>query len=242
MIELYGGHSPNAAKILLMLEELGLPYRVHNVKVMQGEQYSPDFLALNPLGKYPVIVDPEKGGKDHPIFESGAILMYLAETYGSQHLPAAGPERWETVKWLMVQMSWVGPMIGQHAHFRMQPSEHGSYAAKRYSGIALRICEVLDERLRASDWLNGKDYSIADIATFPWINPTLNLGFAWTDYRHLLAWRDRVAARPAATRAMAVVAQLASTFAQDGPRNEAELNRFFMREDGPKVDYGALSF
>jgi len=242
VIALYGGHSPNAIKILLMLEELGLPYKLHNIKVMQGEQYSSEFLALNPLGKYPVIVDPEGGGKDQPIFESGAILMYLAETYGSELLPASGPDRWETLKWLMVQMSWVGPMLGQNAHFRLHPSENGSYAATRYFNIAVRICEVLNERLEASEWLGGGAYSIADIATFPWINPAINFGFAWTDYPKLLAWRERIAERPAAGRALAVIAELMKNAAEDGPRNEEELNKFFMRRDGPKLDFSAMSF
>lgn len=242
MIELYGGHSPNAIKIILMLEELELPYKLHNIKVMQGAQYSPEFLELNPLGKYPVIVDPEKAGKEQPIFESGAILIYLAETYGSDLLATSGPDRWEALKWLMVQMSWVGPMLGQHAHFRMQPSETESYAATRYSAIALRICEVLNGQLENRDWLGGSRYSIADIATFPWINPAINFGFAWSDYPKLLAWRERIAARPAADRAMAVVADLMRNFKEDGPRNEGELNKFFMRKDGPQIDYSAMSF
>lgn len=240
MIELYGGVSPNAIKILLMLEELELPYKLHNVRVMQGEQYSPDFLALNPLGKYPVIVDHEGAGVDQPIFESGAILMYLAETYGAQFLPASGPDRWETLKWLMVQMSWVGPMIGQHAHFRVQPSEAGSYAATRYSTIAQRVCEILNDRLKNGEWLAGGQYTIADMATFPWINIGVNFGFDWLAYPTLVAWRERIAARPAAIRALAAVADLNKSFAADGPRNEEDLNKFFMRKGGPAVDYGVL--
>lgn len=240
MIELFGGQSPNAIKILLMLEELELPYKMHNIKVMQGEQYSPEFLALNPLGKYPVIIDHDGVGPDQPIFESGAILMYLAETYGPSLLPASGPDRWETLKWLMVQMSWVGPMIGQHAHFRVQPSEAESYAATRYRTIALRVCETLDERLKGNEWLAGSQYSIADIATFPWINPGVNFGFDWWEYKALMAWRERIAVRPATARALAVVGEIMKNFAQDAPRNEEDLNRFFMRKGGPTVDYGVL--
>lgn len=240
MIELYGGISPNAIKISLMLEELELPYKLHNVRVMQGEQYSPHFLALNPLAKYPVIVDHDGAGPDQPIFESGAILMYLAETYGSRLLPVSGPERWDTLKWLMVQVSWVGPMLGQHAHFRVHPSEAGSYAASRYRAIALRICEVLNARLQNNEWLAGGCYSVADIATFPWINPGVNFGFNWTDYPNLLAWRERIAARPATLRALVAVAEFSKTFVEDGPRSEEDLNRFFLRTGGPAVDYGVL--
>jgi GST-like protein len=240
MIDLYGGVSPNAIKILLMLEELDLPYRLHNIRVMQGEQYSPDFLALNPLGKYPVIIDHDGAGPEQPIFESGAILMYLAETYAPRFLPASGPDRWETLKWLMVQMSWVGPMIGQHAHFRVQPSEAGSYAATRYRNIALRVCETLDERLKGREWLAGDVYTIADMATFPWINPSVNFGFDWEAYETLLAWRARIAARPASIRALAAVAELTKTFVEDGPRGEDDLNRFFLRQGGPTVDYSVL--
>ncbi len=240
MIELYGGISPNAIKILLMLEELELPYKLHNVRVMQGEQYLPHFLALNPLGKYPVIIDHDGAGPDQPIFESGAILMYLAETYGAQLLPASGSERWSTLEWLMVQVSWVGPMLGQNTHFHIQPSEAASYAASRYRTIALRVCEVLDIRLKNNEWLAGGRYTIADIATFPWINPGINVGFDWTDYPTLLAWRERIAKRPAALRAMVAVAELSKTFVEDGPRNEEDVNRFFMRTGGPTVDYGVL--
>lgn len=240
MIDLYGGSSPNAIKILLMLEELGLAYRLHNVRVMQGEQYSPEFLALNPLGKYPVIVDHDEAGPEQPIFESGAILMYLAETYGPKFLPASGPDRWEILKWLMVQMSWVGPMIGQHAHFRVQPSEAGSYAATRYRTIAMRVCEILNERLKNRAWLAAEVYTIADIATFPWINPSVNFGFDWEAYETLMAWRERIATRPATKRALAAVAELNRTFVEDGPRSEEDLNRFFLRQAGPKVDYSVL--
>lgn len=239
MIDLYGGASPNGLKIVLMLEELELPYRLIDVKVLQGAQYSPDFIKLNPLSKYPVIVDPDGAGVDQPIFESGAILQYLCETYDrSDLLPRSGRDRWEVLKWLNVQVSWVGPMFGQHVHFRIQPSEAGNYASTRYRNQVARICEILDRRLQEFPYLAGAQYSIADIATYPWMMMLPSMGFAWGDYPALKKWFDTIAARPAAARMQASYENIA---AHNAPaRNDEDYNRFFMRKSGPKIDYAML--
>lgn len=234
MIELYGGGSPNAAKISLMLEEIGRPYVMRAVRVLRGDQFTPEFLALNPLGKYPVILDPE-GAPGQPIFESGVILTYLAETYAPALLPPSGPARWETLKWLTVQTAWVGPMMGQHAHFRAQPSEKGGYAATRYRTLGDRIFRTLDDRLRAQEWLAGAHYSIADIATYPWVNMLPNYEFDFADYPALKDWRDRIAARPAAIRAAEAQAKLAASVTDGAARDEHDINRFYGRTAGPET-------
>jgi len=237
MITLYGGGSPNALKIVLMLEELALPYKLIDTKILEGAQYAPEFLKLNPIAKYPVIVDPE-GAPGQPIFESGAILQYLAETYRPELLPASGPARWETLKWLTAQVAWVGPMFGQHVHFRTHPSEEGTYAATRYRNQAKRVCEVLDSELAQRPWLAGDAYTIADIATWPWIAMVPNVGFDWAAYPALRAWHDRIAARPAAAR----VAQVKADLMRAPPKiDEAALNRLFLRESGPKTDYSTMA-
>jgi len=239
VIDLYGGSSPNAIKVVLMLEELQLPYKLIEVNAFQGEQYSPEFLTLNPLGKYPVIIDHSGAGPDQPIFESGAILQYLAETYDrAELLPASGSARWEVLKWLTVQVAWVGPMLGQHVHFRIHPSEAAGYAAARYRNQAMRVFEVLDARLSTHPYLAGREYSIADIATFPWIRVLRSLGFSWTNYPHLKNWFDTIAIRPAVVRTEHCYKRLASAMAF--PKSEEDLNRFFGRSTGPDVHFEML--
>lgn len=240
MIKLYGGASSNALKVIIMMEELGLPFEIESVDLMAGEQYSPEYLRLNPIGKIPMIVDDGGTAPGQPIFESGAILIYLAESYHSDLLPTSGPLRWEALKWLVAQVAWVGPMIGQHAHFRIHPSEADSYAATRYRNQAERVFQVLDTRLRESAYLAGDDYTVADIATWPWIHYLPNQGFDWSDFPSLRAWHDRLALRPAVVRAVASVSKLWSRTPMAGPQDEAALNRFFNRTTGPKVDYSVL--
>lgn len=240
VIDLYGGSSPNAMKVVLMLEELQLPYTFIEVNAFRGEQFSPEFLKLNPLGKYPVIIDHAGAGPDQPIFESGAILQYLAETYDkSGLLPASGPARWEVLKWLTVQVAWVGPMLGQHVHFRIHPSEAESYAAGRYKNLAIRVFDVLDARLSAHPYLAGADYSIADIATYPWVRVLRSLGLSWADYPHLKKWFDTIGGRPAAVETERRYKRLAS--AMNFPASEEDLNRFFGRSGGPEVHFEMLS-
>lgn len=236
MITLYGGRSPNVVKIVLMLEELGMPYRLEKVEVLHGSQYAPEFLAVNPLAKVPALIDPDRA-PGQPIFESGAILIYLAETYGA-FLPAATPERYEVLKWLIVQVADVGPMLGQCNHFMLMPSEVESYATTRYRGQAERIYRNLDARVADRPYLAGTDYSIADIATWPWTAPYVTRhGFDWADYPSLAAWCDRIADRPAVARTHAALDAMDAAAPQLAPPSEADINRFFVRETGPAVDF-----
>jgi GST-like protein len=240
VIKLYGGGSANAMKIVIMLEELGLPYQIQNVNLMRGEQYSAQYLKLNPIGKIPMIVDDGGAAPGQPIFESGAILIYLAEAYQSDLLPASGAVRWEALKWLMAQVAWVGPMIGQHSHFRIHPSEAGNYASTRYHNQAQRVFQVLDGHLADKDYLAGDHYTVADIATWPWINYLPNQGFDWADYPMLHAWRDRLAERPAMVRGLEKRKQFSAGSPMNGPQDDEAFNRFFNRKSGPKVDFSVL--
>lgn len=240
MIRLFGGGSPNAMKIVLMLEELALPYTLIRVKALRGEQFSPEFLKLNPIAKYPVIVDEEGAGPDQPIFESGAILIYLAETYGQQFLARSGEERWETLKWLIAQVAWVGPMLGQHNHFLLHETERGSYASARYRQQAERVYHVLDDRLKDRPFLAGDRYTIADIATYAWGGYVARHGFKLTDYPSLARWSAQIAQRPAAQRTAKVNAEIVASFHEESPRGPEDVNRFFGRIDGPPATFSAL--
>lgn len=238
MIDFYGMGSPNVLKVAIMLEELGLEYRSHRVGVLNGENFKPDFLKLNPIAKVPVIIDHDGAGPDQPLFESGAILIYLAETYESELLPAEGHDRWEALKWLMFQMSIVGPMLGQVNHFQLQPSEENSYAAGRYRDQAARALSVIDERLKNSSFLGGSNYSIADIAVHPWMGYITRHELEENDYPHLIAWRNLLDERPAIKRAAATTAEMDAMAPADAAMpSDQEMDSFFARRTpGPKVD------
>jgi GSH-dependent disulfide-bond oxidoreductase len=206
MIDVYTWPTPNGHKVHIFLEETGLPYNVHAVNIGSGEQFAPEFLKLSPNNKIPALVDSE-GPKGKPIalFESGAILLYLAEKTG--RLLATDPEiRSVTLQWLMFQMGSVGPMLGQAHHFRMYAPEKIAYAVSRYTNEANRLYGVLDRRLNDSPYLAGNEYSIADIATFPWLRSYENQGVNLADYPHVKRWFDAIAARPAVVRAVQVLA------------------------------------
>lgn len=225
--ELHGMTSPNVRKIALMLEELEAPYDLRQVKVFAGEQFTPAFRALNPLSKVPVLVDRETG---QALFESGAILVYLAEAFG-RFLPAAGPGRYETLKWLFVQTSNVGPMLGQYNHFRVAGDGIGSYAYERYRKLSARLYALLDERLATCRHLAGDDYSIADIATYHWAGYVDIHRMDWADYPHLARWRAEIGARPAALREVETNRRLAyaepDSLAAASP---ADIDRFWWRD------------
>lgn len=243
MIELYGCGSPNVRKVVIMLEELGLQYQSRYVSVLTGAQFEPSFLALNPLGRVPVLVDPS-GPADEPIFESGAILIYLAEAYNRPDLlPASGPKRPAVMKWLMLQMANVGPMFGQYNHFLITPDEAESYATRRYREQSRRLYFFLDERLSHVPWLAGDDYSIADIATYPWILYAERHRMNWDELPHLRAWRERIEARPAVVRADAAMRHFVEEDARAVPKATQEtFDRFFWREgsNGPRVDLSPM--
>lgn len=213
MIELLGRLSPNVLKIAIMLEEIGLDYALRYVDVLAEEQFDEAFLALSPNNKVPVIVDPDgPGSAPIAVFESGAILQYLAEKTGSDLLPREPRERMAALQWLMIQMASIGPMFGQRGHFaRYAPeAERDGYAARRYASEAGRIMRMLDRRLGAFPYLAGPRCTIADIATFPWIRTALNVFPELSaglerlrEYPDLASWyADAMAARPAVTRAI----------------------------------------
>src|SRR5690348_16329949 len=168
-IELHTYNTPNGRKISVALEEMGLPYNVHVVDNTKDQQFDPAFLRISPNNKIPAIVDPEgPDGRPISLFESGAILLYLAGKTG-RFLPQGAREKYEVLQWLMFQMGGVGPMLGQAHHFRIYAPEKIQYAVDRYTNEARRLYGVIDKRLADSEWLGGAEYSIADIATFPWL-------------------------------------------------------------------------
>lgn len=195
MIELYTWTTPNGRKVSIMLEELGLPYRTVAVDIGKGEQHAPEFLAMSPNNKIPAIMDTENG---IALMESAAILLYLAEKTG-RFMPAASPEKWVVMQWLMMQMGSVGPMLGQTHHFHHFHPGTSEYAEQRYLAETRRIYGVLDRRLGESRYL-GAGYSVADIATWPWIARWEWHAIDWSAYPNLLRWYREIAARPAVAR------------------------------------------
>jgi GST-like protein len=208
MIEVYSWPTPNGHKVHIMLEECGLAYRAHPVNIGTGDQFKPEFLAISPNNKIPAITDPD-GPEGQPIslFESGAILLYLAGKTGKL-LPKSVTARYEVLEWLMFQMGGVGPMLGQAHHFRIYAPEKIDYAINRYTNEAKRLYGVMDKRLAKSKYIGGPEYSVADIAIFPWLRSWKNQGIDWADYPHLKGWFDEIAARPAVQRGVEVLADL----------------------------------
>ncbi|MHB1218407.1 MAG: glutathione S-transferase family protein [Alphaproteobacteria bacterium] len=203
MIDLYTWGTPNGRKVSIALEELALPYKVHPIDIGKGDQFKPEYLAINPNGKIPAIVDPGgPDGKPISVFESGAILIYLAEKTG-ELLPKDARGRSVAIQWLMFQMGGVGPMFGQAHHFRRFAPEKIPYAVGRYTNETRRLYGVLDRRLAETEHLAG-DYSIADIATYPWVSRHEWQGVALTEFPSVKRWFDALSARPAVARGMAV--------------------------------------
>jgi GST-like protein len=230
MIELYGMGSPNVRKIAIMLEEIGAPYNFRRVDVFQSGQFAPAFTQLNPNRKVPVIVDHEAaGGAPVTIFESGAILIYLAEKYRAL-LPAGEPQRSTVLQWLMIQTSNIGPLLGQLNHFTFGARAGNDYAYGRYHREAKRLYTLLDQRLATSANLGGDAYSIADIATYPWSLYLEKHRFDAADFPALSAWRDNVGARPAVQRGFATIAKIEKLDQEAMATASAEdLDRFFGR-------------
>ncbi len=201
MIDFYTWDTPNGHKVRIMLEECELDYRVHPVNLSLGEQFAPKFLAISPNNKIPAIVDPEgPDGEPISIFESGAILLYLAEKTG-RLMPHDERGRWQVMEWLMFQMSAVGPMLGQLGHFLYFTSEPVPYAVERYSNEAQRLATVIDRRLEDRGYLTG-EYSIADVASFPWFSRHDRLGIDLDELPNFRRWIDAIAARPAVRRGL----------------------------------------
>ena len=211
MIELYYWPTPNGHKVTLFLEEAGLPYTIHPVDIGTGDQFQPGFLAFSPNNKIPAIIDraPADGGAPISVFESGAILQYLADKTG-RFLPTDPRARIEASEWLFWQMAGLGPMTGQYGHFHVYAPEDIPYAKDRYQREVLRLLGVLDGRLRSRAFVAGDEYSIADMAIHPWINPYTKAPLDLSGFTHLNRWHADVAARPAAQRAYALAAQYGS--------------------------------
>ncbi|MCB2076547.1 MAG: glutathione S-transferase N-terminal domain-containing protein [Novosphingobium sp.] len=208
MIELFGMSSPNVRKVLIALEEMELDYDPRHIAVFRGHQFDEEFLSLSPMAKVPVLVDAGGPASDQPMFESGAILIYLAETYGPAFLPAGGPARYAVLKWLMLQVANVGPALGQHSHFRLQADDN-PYAARRFRHMAAQVYYALERRLGEAEWLGGDAYSIADMAVWPWARYLDRHGLDRAEFNRLTAWEQRIGERPAVVRADAVVRRYA---------------------------------
>jgi GST-like protein len=207
MIEIWSWPTPNGEKVHIAIEELGLPYTVVPVNIGAGEQFKPEFLAITPNHRIPAIVDDEGPGGRFTLFESGAILIYLAEKAG-RLIPSDAASRYKCLEWLMFQMGGVGPMFGQFNHFATYAPEKIPYAIDRYRNEALRLARVLDKRLSDSAYLAGHEYSIADIATFPWISAAARREIVPLDETPALArWLEGVAARPGVERGLAILAE-----------------------------------
>ena len=204
MIDLYTWSTPNGRKVSVMLEECGLPYRTHTVNIGKDEQFKPEFLAINPNNRIPAIVDPQgPDGKPLPLFESGAILVYLSGKTGGRFLPQTDRGKWIALQWLMFQMGGVGPMFGQAHHFMRAKKDEIPYGSERYGTEAKRLYGVLNKRLGEAAYL-ADEYSIADIATYPWVARHEWHRVDLAAFPHVKRWYDTIGRRPAVVRGMAV--------------------------------------
>ncbi|MBA5600853.1 GSH-dependent disulfide bond oxidoreductase [Pectobacterium aroidearum] len=202
MIDLYYAPTPNGHKITLFLEEANIPYQLHRVNISKGEQFRPEFLAISPNNKIPAIVDtqPAEGNAPISLFESGAILLYLAEKHGVL-LSSSLRERTATLQWLFWQVAGFGPMLGQNHHFNHYAPQPVPYAIERYQQETQRLYRVLDKHLQDNPWLAGEQYSIADIATYPWVVSYARQRVDLDDYPAVKEWYTRISERPATQRA-----------------------------------------
>jgi GST-like protein len=207
MIDVYYWPTPNGHKVTIFLEETGTPYKVVPINIRKGEQFEPAFLKISPNNRMPAIVDSEgPGGTPISIFESGAILLYLAEKTGKL-MPAETRARYKVIEWLMFQMAGIGPMMGQAGHFKNAAPEKLPYAIERYTNESRRLFGVMDRRLGESEYLGG-DYSIADIACYPWVRGAQREPEQLEPLPHLRRWLDALGNRPAVKRGLAVMADL----------------------------------
>ena len=223
MIDIYSWATPNGHKVHIMLEECGLrlgrDWRAIPVDIGAGDQFKPDFLKISPNNKIPAMVDPQgPDGRPIALFESGAILVYLASKTG-KFMPRPDRQKFEVLQWLMFQMGGVGPMLGQTHHFRMYAPEKIDYAVNRYTNETRRLYGVMDRQLATHRFIAGKQYTIADIAIFPWVRSWKNQGIDWADYPHLKVWFDRISERPAVKRGVEVLAALRKPIAGDKERD-----------------------
>jgi GSH-dependent disulfide-bond oxidoreductase len=208
MIDIYSWATPNGHKVHIMLEETGLEYRAHGINIRAGDQFKPDFLEISPNNRIPAIVDHDgPDGKPLSLFESGAILLYLAAKTG-RFLPADPDQYWTCVQWLMWQMGGIGPMFGQANHFRRYAKEKIPYAVERYTNEANRLTGILDRRLAESRCVAGDEFTIADMAIFPWMRGAENRGINLDEYPNARRWFDEINARPGVQRGLKVLASV----------------------------------
>lgn len=206
MIDVYSWATPNGHKVHIMLEECGLPYAAHAVDISTGEQFSPDFLAISPNNRIPAITDPDgPDGQPISLFESGAILLYLAGKTG-RFLPRSSRGKYQALQWLMFQMASVGPMLGQTHHFRAYAPEKVEYAINRFSNEARRLYGVMDKQLATNDYIAGKEYTIADMAVWPWLRSHERQGIDLGEFPNVKAWFEAIGNRPAVQRGITVLA------------------------------------
>ena len=222
MINVYSWPTPNGHKVHIMLEECGLrlgrDWEAIPVNIGAGEQFKPEFLAISPNNRIPALVDPNgPDGKPISLFESGAILLYLAAKTGKL-LPKTDRLKFQVLQWLMFQMGGVGPMLGQTHHFRIYAPEKIEYAIKRYTNEANRLYGVMDKQLATSKFIACNQYTVADVAIFPWLRSWENQGIDWADYPHLKKWFDLIGARPAVQRGVRVLADLRRPITGDQAR------------------------
>ena len=223
MIKVYSWATPNGHKVHVMLEEcgfrLGRDWEAIPINIGTGDQFKPEFLAISPNNKIPAMVDPNgPDGKPIELFESGAVLLYLASKTG-KFLPKTDRLKFEVLQWLMFQMGGVGPMIGQTHHFRLYAPEKNPYAIDRYTNETKRLYGVMDRQLAKSKFIACDKYTIADIAIFPWLRNWANQCIDWADYPYLKAWFDLIAARPAVQRGVQVLADLREPLTDDKTRD-----------------------
>ncbi|MFZ6725757.1 glutathione binding-like protein [Undibacterium sp. MH2W] len=215
MIDVYSWPTPNGHKVHIMLEECGLDYRAIPIDIGAGDQFSSEFLSISPNNKIPAIVDSDgPDGQPISLFESGAILVYLAGKTGL-FLGNSDRDKFNTLQWLMFQMGGVGPMLGQAHHFRIYAPTKIDYAYDRYTNEAKRLYGVIDRQLAKTAYLAGDEYTIADIATFPWTRSFANQGIDWADFPHAKRWFDEISARPAVERGVKVLADLRKPLTDD---------------------------
>jgi GST-like protein len=215
MIDVYTWPTPNGHKVHIMLEEVGLAYRVHAVNIRNGDQFRPEFLKVSPNNRIPAIVDRQgPDGEPMSLFESGAILLYLASKSGKL-LPVDMAERWGCVQWLMWQMGGLGPMMGQANHFRRYAKDKIEYAIERYTNEANRLTNVLDRRLADFEYIACDEYTIADISIFPWMRGADARGVMIEEYPNVKRWFDAINARPAVQRGVQVLASEQSNAPHD---------------------------
>ncbi len=218
-IQVFSWPTPNGHKVHILLEEMELPYSVNAIDIGAGDQFDPNFLALSPNNKIPAILDPNgPGGEPIALFESGAILLYLAGKTG-EFLGETDADRFSTLQWLMFQMGGLGPMLGQAHHFRLYAPEKIEYGINRYTNEAKRLYGVIDRRLGEVEFLAGEDYTVADIAAWPWVRSHEGQGVSLDDFPNVKRWYETIGARPAVQRGIAVLAERSKPIQTDEERD-----------------------